>query len=181
MATLPEATPPVMLRVATAADAALLALVGQATFLESYAGTLGAADILAHCQGQHAPAVYAAWLADPRSRCWLAQAVNGGAPVGYLVLAPVAVPVQDPDPADLEIKRVYLLHRFQGAGLGRQLVEAAAAQARAVGSRRLLLGVYSQNHAALAFYARTGFQPVGERTFRVGNTDYFDYLLGLPL
>ena len=174
MATLPEATPPVMLRVATAADAALLALVGQATFLESYAGTLGAADILAHCQGQHAPAVYESWLADSRSRCWLAQAVNGGAPVGYLVLAPAAVPVQDLDPSDLEIKRVYLLHRFQGAGLGRQLVDAAAAQARAVGSRRLLLGVYSQNHAALAFYARTGFQRVGERTFRVGNSDDFD-------
>ena len=181
MATPPEATVPVTLRVAMAADAALLSLVGQATFLESYAGTLGAADILAHCQRQHAPAVYEGWLADPRSRCWLAQAEHGGAPGGYLVLAPAAVPVPDPDPSDLEIKRVYLLHRFQGAGLGRQLVDAAAGHARLAGSRRLLLGVYSQNHAALAFYARTGFQRVGERTFRVGNSDYFDHLLGLAL
>ncbi len=181
MATPPEATVPVTLRVAMAADAALLSLVGQATVLESYAGTLGAADILAHCQRQHAPAVYEGWLADPRSRCWLAQAEHGGAPVGYLVLAPAAVPVPDPDPSDLEIKRVYLLHRFQGAGLGRQLVDAAAGHARLAGSRRLLLGVYSQNHAALAFYARTGFQRVGERTFRVGNSDYFDHLLGLAL
>ncbi len=181
MATPPEATVPVTLRVAMAADAALLSLVGQATFLESYAGTLGAADILAHCQRQHAPAVYEGWLVDPRSRCWLAQAEHGGAPVGYLVLAPAAVPVPDPDPSDLEIKRVYLLHRFQGAGLGRQLVDAAAGHARLAGSRRLLLGVYSQNHAALAFYARTGFQRVGERTFRVGNSDYFDHLLGLAL
>jgi ribosomal protein S18 acetylase RimI-like enzyme len=125
--------------------------------------------------------VYEGWLADPRSRCWLAQAEHGGAPVGYLVLAPAAVPVPDPDPSDLEIKRVYLLHRFQGAGLGRQLVDAAAGHARLAGSRRLLLGVYSQNHAALAFYARTGFQRVGERTFRVGNSDYFDHLLGLAL
>jgi len=45
----------------------------------------------------------------------------------------------------------------------------------------LLLGVYSENHAALAFYARVGFSRVGERTFHVGNSHFFDYILGLQL
>jgi ribosomal protein S18 acetylase RimI-like enzyme len=176
-----EATPPVALRVATAADAAQLALVGQATFLETYAGILGAEDIVAHCASQHAEAVYAQWLADDHTRIWLAQASPGSAPVGYLVLAAAGVPVSDPRPTDLEIKRIYLLHRFQHQGAGRRMMDAAQRHARASGCERLLLGVYSRNHLALAFYERLGFRRVGERTFRVGNSDYFDYLLGLDI
>jgi ribosomal protein S18 acetylase RimI-like enzyme len=173
--------PPASQRLASSADAAALALVGSATFLESYAGILPVADILAHCERQHSPALYAQWLADRRNDTWLVEAEAGGAPVGYAVLAPAAVPVADPHPADLEVKRIYLLHRFQGAGWGRRMMDAAAQRARERGSQRLLLGVYSRNHAALAFYARLGFSRAGERSFRVGASDYFDYLLALPL
>ena len=60
-------------------------------------------------------------------------------------------------------------------------MQAGADWARAAGYRRLLLGVYSQNHAALRFYDRMGFVRVGERTFHVGNSDFFDYILGLSL
>lgn len=171
----------VSLRVAVPGDEARLALVGAATFLDSYAGILPAADIVAHCERQHAAAVYAQWLADPRCRCFIAEVEPGHAPVGYLVLAPAAVPVAEPWPDDLEVKRIYLLHRFQGGGLGRRLMQSAVDAARAAGARRLLLGVYSRNAPALAFYARCGFVRAGERTFRVGGNDYHDYLLSLAL
>lgn len=169
--------PDARLRRAVEADAGALALLGRATFLESYAGILPVTDILAHCERQHAPEVYAGWLADPRCDIWLVEAVQGAAPVGYAVLAPADVPVADPRPDDLEIKRIYLLHRFQGAGWGRRLMEACAEGARERASSRLLLGVYSRNEAALAFYAHIGFERAGERRFRVGATDYHDYLL----
>ena len=52
--------------------------------------------------------------------------------------ATASLPVADPHPQDLEIKRICLLHRFQG-------------------------------------------QRVGQRTFRVGRTDYQDVILGLTL
>ncbi|MEP7312024.1 MAG: GNAT family N-acetyltransferase [Pseudomonadota bacterium] len=162
-------------------EEAQLALVGSATFLETYAGLLSAADIVAHCAQQHAPSIYRDWLVDKRSTCWLVRAQRGAAPVGYAVLAPASVPIADPDPADLELKRIYLLHRFQRQGMGRRLIDAAAVAAREGGSRRLLIGVYSLNLGALAFYERLGFQRAGERTFRVGASDFFDYLLSLPL
>ena len=173
-----EAIPPVALRIATVADAELFTLVGRATFLETYAGILGVEDILAHCAAQHAPEVYAAWLADAACRCWLAETSHGRVPVGYLVLAPASVPIRDPDPSDLEVKRLYLLHRFQRSGVGRKLMDQAMQQARRTAARRVLLGVYSRNHHALKFYDRLGFERLGERTFRVGHSDYFDYLLG---
>ncbi|MEN9704256.1 MAG: hypothetical protein RLZZ393_135 [Pseudomonadota bacterium] len=172
------AAPPVSLRIARPGDAALLALVGRATFLESYAGTLPVEDIVAHCANKHAPEVYDDWLQDGRSVSWLLEASHGAAPVGYLVLSAPDVPVVDPGPDDWEIKRIYLLSRFQGGGNGRRMMEACAAHAKTLGCARLLLGVYSRNEQALKFYARMGFTQVGERMFRVGASEYYDYILG---
>ena len=162
-------------------DEQALALVGQATFLEAFAGILDGADVIAHCQRQHHVELYRDWLALPAMRLWLAEATPGGAPVGYLVLSPASLPVAAPRPDDLEIKRIYLLHRFQGQRVGQRLMQAALAQARASGAGRVLLGVYAENRDALAFYARCGFVPLGRRTFRVGRTDYQDVILGLTL
>lgn len=168
---------PVQVRAAVADDAARLALLGKATFLESYAHLLPVTDILAHTARQHAEEVYTRWLADPACRLWLAEVTPGLAPVGYLVATPPDLPLAGVDERDLEIRRIYLLHRFHGGGLGRALMDEVIAGARAMGKRRLLLGVYSRNAAALAFYARLGFTQAGTRQFRVGANEYFDYIL----
>ncbi len=171
----------ISLRPCVKGDELALALVGQATFLEAFAGILDGADVIAHCQRQHDAQLYRDWLALPAMRLWLAEATPGGAPVGYLVLSPASLPVSDPRPDDLEIKRIYLLHRFQGQRVGQRLMQAALAQARASGAGRVLLGVYAENRDALAFYARCGFAQLGRRTFRVGRTDYQDVILGIGL
>jgi ribosomal protein S18 acetylase RimI-like enzyme len=167
----------VRVRRAVPADAAAFSLLGRATFLESYAHLLPATDIITHAEHQHAPEKYAGWLADPACHAWLAVAGAGGAPVGYLVATPPDLPLPDIDARDLEIRRVYLLHRFQGLGVGRWLMEEALSAARAAGHRRVLLGVYSRNDAALAFYSRLGFTQAGTREFRVGAHEYHDYIL----
>lgn len=162
-------------------DAERLALVGAATFLETYAGVIDVDDILAHCAQQNAPQRYATWLADARYAMWLAETPSGRAPVGFSMLSPpdlATVAMQD---GDLELKRIYLLHRFHGGGHGAALMQASIDGARARGAGRLLLGVYAENARALAFYARNGFVPIGERKFRVGGTDYYDLVLALDL
>jgi ribosomal protein S18 acetylase RimI-like enzyme len=173
--------PAAAVRTAGPDDAERLALVGRATFLETFAGVLDADAILGHCERQHAPDLYAAWLGDGRSRLWLAEAETGGAPVGYAVLAPAELPRPEPTQADAELKRIYLLGRFQGGGLGRRLMEAALGAAREDGYARLLLGVYAGNAPALAFYRRSGFEVVGERRFTVGPRTYEDLVLSTPL
>ena len=161
-------------------DAEALALVGKATFLETYAGALDAADILAHCQAQHAPARYEAWLQDWRYLLWIAEAAAGGAPVGYAVVAPPDL--ADGFPArDLELKRIYLLHRLRGSGIGARLMTASIEAATATGAPRLLVGVYEGNARALAFYSRHGFAPAGFRKFRVGASTYDDPVLARDL
>jgi len=175
------ALPACPIRPGAPGDEAALALLGQATFLEAFAGVLRGSDILSHCTRAHSRSLYGDWLRDPRARVWVAETAHGAAMVGYLVLTAVDLPLPDIDPADFEIKRVYLLHRFQGAGIGRRLMDAARAHAQQHSGRRLLLGVYSQNSAAISFYQALGYQTVGSRTFRVGDTDCSDLILALPL
>ena len=175
------ATSAIAIRDARRGDEARLSLVGKATFLESYAHLLPAEDILAHTERNHAPGVYGEWLSDPRFRLWLVEAGTGNAPVGYLVLSPPDLPMNDLTSKDLEIRRIYILHPFQRQGIGRAMMERATKYARDAGFNRMLLGVYSRNADALAFYERIGFQPVGERYFRVGANEYFDHILGYGL
>ena len=173
--------PPVRIRLAVADDADALALVGQATFLEAYAGTLPGEDIRQHCAREHSAARYHAWLLDQATRIWIAEAEPGGAPIGYLVLGVPELPLSDLGQRDREIKRIYVLHRFQGTGLGRRLMDQARELASAEGAPRLLLGVYSRNLAALAFYEKLGYGAVGRRLFHVGRHDYEDLIVALPL
>jgi len=171
---------PARLRAAGPGDAERLSLVGRATFLETFAGVLDGGGLVKHCAQRHAAHVYRAWLEDGISRLWLVEADQGGAPVGYAVLSTPDLPIQLHD-ADVELKRIYLLGRTQGAGWGRRLMDAIVAQAREDGRRRVLLGVYAKNAAAIAFYRRAGFIQVGERRFQVGDGVYDDVVLALDL
>ena len=163
-----------------AGDETALALIGQATFLETFAGVIGGKDIVAHCANAHGVDLYRLWLMTSGYALWLAECSPGDAPIGYMVIAPPQLPLPD-TAGDLELKRIYLLSRFQGGGLGKQLVAAAVAHSRACGARRLLLGVYSGNQRAIAFYERVGFIRLGDRKFRVGGKDYDDNIMGLSL
>lgn len=162
-------------------DAATLSLIGQATFLESFAGILPGQDILRHCAHQHGVEKYAAWLRDPAATIWLVEVEPKQAPVGYLVMTTPDLPLADLSPSDREIKRIYLLHRFQGAGIGRQLMEQASTHALAHHVRRLLLGVYAHNRDAIHFYEKLGYRPVGQRLFKIGEKLCEDLILGLTL
>ena len=170
----------IQIRRCTGADAAALALIGQCTFLETFADVLPGAAIMGHCAKAHALQVYQDWLADPAYQLWLAEA-PGGAPVGFMVVAPPDLPLPGVSSQDAEIKRVYLLSKFQGGGVGKRFIAEAVAHAAERGAKRLLLGVYGQNHAAIAFYERSGFAKVGTRTFNVGGNDFDDFIMGRTL
>jgi len=170
----------VNIRPCGAADAAALAQVGQATFLETYSTVLPAADILAHCRHEHGEARYASWLGGPGYEFWGAEVAGLGALVGYVMLSPPDLPVPT-GAGDLEIKRIYLLSRFQGGGVGARLMDVAVAAAREAGARRIWLGVYGENTSAIAFYARQGFAQAGVRKFQVGANTYDDLVLAKDL
>ncbi|NZA26207.1 GNAT family N-acetyltransferase [Luteimonas sp. SJ-92] len=168
------------IRRAAAGDEDALALVGQATFLETFSGVLEGAAIVEHCRRAHAPAQYRQWLDDAGTASWIAEVLPGDAPVGYAVVARPDLPGADPA-HDLELKRIYLLGRYQGGGTGRRLLAQAVAHAASAGAARLLLGVYAGNDSAIGFYRRQGFVDFAVRRFNVGGRDYDDRVMSLAL
>jgi GNAT superfamily N-acetyltransferase len=64
------------------------------------------------------------------------------------------------DPGTAELKRMYVVTAVRGAGVGFRLVEALEAEARRLGAGRLILETGTRQAAALALYARCGFEPI---------------------
>lgn len=169
-----------VIRRAGAEDAAALAMVGAATFLESFADLIAVADMAAHVRVKHGEQAYRVFAADPASALWIAELTGTGAPVGYAVLTTADLPIAT-GPDDVELRRIYILSKWHGGGLGRQLIEAVFEQARAWGKRRLLIGVYSGNHGAIGFYRRMGAEQIGTRRFQVGDALFDDLIFGVEL
>jgi GNAT superfamily N-acetyltransferase len=167
-------------RAASGEDIERLALIGSATFLETFAGVLEGGAIVAHCLREHSPAAYRGQF-DRGACAWLAESGEGGAPIGFALLGLTDLPGSDPAGADLELKRIYTLSRFHGSGVGSELMHRAVECAREKGAGRLLLGVYAGNRRALAFYAKQGFERIADRRFRVGDRDYDDIVFARSL
>ncbi|MDX3885795.1 MAG: GNAT family N-acetyltransferase [Sphingomonas sp.] len=168
------------IRQASAGDADRLALIGAATFLETFAGVLDGTAIVAHCQCEHGPDAYRRHLAAG-CHAWLAEAKPGGAPVGFALAGAANLPGGAADGSDIELKRIYALSRFHGSGIGAALMRQAVDHAAGLGARRLLLGVYAGNARARAFYAKSGFTQIADRRFRVGDREYDDVVLARPV
>ena len=164
------------LREAGPDDADALALIGAATFLETFSGILEAEAIIGHCASKHTPDAYRQYFAKG-ARAWLVEMATGRAPVGFaLVGQPDLDAARD---GDIELKRIYSLSRFHGSGMGKALMDASLTAA--AGHDRLLLGVYQHNHRAIAFYRKQGFADIATRQFNVGGRLYDDLVLARPL
>jgi GNAT superfamily N-acetyltransferase len=81
---------------------------------------------------------------------------------------------------EFELVKMAVSHRAQGKGVGRRLLEVAAAWARRQGAVRLTLLSHSKLQAALHLYQSFGFRP---RSFNACETGYArcDVAMELPL
>ena len=164
----------VIVREAGAEDSVTLSLIADATFLETFAGAIDGAALVAHCEEKHAPAYLEKLLGDG-ARAWLAELNR--APVGYALLThPELDAARD---GDVELKKIYLLSRFHGIGIAPRLFDAVMEASQ--GHDRLLLGVKADNDRAIAFYRKQGFTPIATRQFDVGGTLYDDVVLACEI
>ena len=88
---------------------------------------------------------------------------------------------RDPHPASAHVADVGLMVAINARrqGIGRALLEAAAAWGRSAGVRKLELHVFPWNEAAIALYEAAGFEREGYRKqhYRRGDGEYVDAIL----
>jgi diamine N-acetyltransferase len=170
---------PIHWRAAKAGDEQALSLLGQATFLSTFAFDHPGGPLIQFLQDLHSVEFYAAKLANPDIDIIIGETPLG-APVAYALLCPPEHPdVQQP--GDWELKRIYLLPGWQGGGNGSALMQQALTVAHKRQAGRLLLAVYEVNERAIAFYERQGFAHVGDTIFMVGDVAFNDKLYARQL
>ena len=77
----------------------------------------------------------------------------------------------------MEIQRIYVLSNFKGKRIGSLLMEKAEEEAKKMNIKRIWLGVWKHNDAALGFYYKKGYKRFSEHIFMFGNDPQTDYLL----
>ncbi len=167
------------IRPAGPADAALLAELGARTFRDAFGAQNDPADLALFLATEFTPERQAEELSREDWTTLLAEV--DGAPVGYAQSLPRAAPVPlDPGPVRF-LRRLYLEQAWTGRGVGRPLLDAIAADARARGARTLWLNTWERAAQAIAFYRKQGFVEVGTMTFLVGSDPQRDLVFALRL
>ena len=166
--------PPVIRR-AGLCDRGALAELGRRTFSETFAHLYPPGDLSDFLDDAYGADRIRADLVRADRALWLVEAA--GAPVGYALAGSCDLPHPDVSASAGELKRFYLLKAFQGGGTGGRLFAEVMAWLERDGPRDLWIGVWSENHGAQRFYARHGFEKVGEYGFRVGATVDREFIL----
>ncbi len=165
-------------RRATEADVAGLARLAAAAFGAKFGPLYPPAVLEAYLAKTYSEAATAALVRDPAAAVWVVT--HGTALSGYAVLGPCRLPHAEVTASCLELRRLYTAPEATGMGVGTRLMEAVVMPAMAAAAAQGgdgWIGVYSGNEGAQRFYARWGFERVGEYEFPVGPVRDREFIL----
>jgi GNAT superfamily N-acetyltransferase len=173
----------ISLRLATSADAELLAEAARRFFVDTFGAANRPEDMEVYLARAFSEASQRAELLAPDSRIWLAMDHRNSV-VGYVHVRLGAPPPSDASirsgrPA--EIARLYAERGWHGRGLGAMLMKAAIGIAREWNADVLWLGVWERNDRAIAFYEKHGLRIVGAQEFMLGSDRQRDHLMARDL
>lgn len=163
------------IRRADPGDAAALSALAERTFRDTFAAFNTPEDMDAHCRSNYAPDIIKGEIAAPQIVTLVAE--HADCLTGYAQLRWTDVPACVTGAHPAEIGRLYVDAPWHGHGIAQALTARMVEDAIAGGADRLWLGVWENNHRALAFYRKIGFVTVGSHVFMVGPDPQNDLLL----
>lgn len=152
-------------RPGTPADAALMSRIGKQSFADTF-GHLYAPEDLAAFLLKHSEENWLAELNDPDIALRIAE--EDGEPAGFAKVSSPTLPYETDLPT-AELRMLYMLKPWIGAGIAPALMDWALAEGRRRGAAQMILSVYVDNDRARRFYERHGFEEVGRYVFMVGD------------
>ena len=151
-------------------DALAISALAIQVFLDTYALDGVRPDLAREALREYAVEAFDARLREPGRRFVLALRDTGVVGFAEVTIDEQAAPAGEVRGA--ELVRLYVQPRFQAAGLGRRLIAAAEAVAHEAGRSALWLTAWEGNERARAFYARLGYDDIGETVYRFEGQDY---------
>ena len=159
-----------IVRRATASDAAALAELGARTFIDAFGAQNRAEDMEAYVKATYGVEQQLREIDDPL------VVEEDGALIAFAQLSR-----SDSPHGDVELGRFYVDRNLHGRGIAQALMDAVLAAARHLGARKLWLGVWEHNPRAIRFYEKCGFVDVGSHPFQIGTDVQTDRIMTLAL
>ncbi len=166
------------IRLATPADAGVVAELSSITFKETYWGTDTDENILQHIDAYFNEEQICTEIEDANAN-WYFIAYLNEQPVGYIRLRHDILLKPDylQSKEALEVARLYVLKAFHGQKIGWQLLQQAEKFAEQLQCEVIWLCVWKENQKALLFYQQGGFELAGEYLFQLGTSTYIDWAM----
>ena len=108
-------------------------------------------------------------------------AENNDEILGYLKLNFKDAQTEKLEENHFEIERIYVLKAFLGQKIGQILFDKAIEIGREKNLEYVWLGVWEENHRAIKFYEKNGFEIFGKHDFVLGKDVQTDLLMKLKL
>lgn len=168
------------LRLATAADTAALADLGQRAFIAKFGHLYSAENLARFLEESHSEGTVAEQLADPSMK--IAVVEQDGCLTSFCkIVRTSTLPPKTGAERPMELKQLYTDPDLIGRGHGARLMDWAIAEARTWGADEMQLSVYAHNPEAQRFYRRYGLEKVADIEFWVGDHCDPEFMFAGPL
>lgn len=153
--------------------------ISRTTFSQTFSAHNSPADMEAYLNSSYSIEQLSAELNNPNSEFYFAK--EGNAILGYLKINVGDAQTELKDLNAFEIERIYVDEAFLGKKIGQLLFNKAIDLATTKKSSYVWLGVWEENHRALAFYNKNGFVPFDKHIFKLGNDEQTDIMMKLEI
>lgn len=153
---------------ATVNDFELLSHLGRKSFLQSHGRSAAPADIDRYVARKFSPEAVKDELSNEKNIFHIIY--QSGTPAGYskIIFNSPDANIELPNVTKLE--RLYLLEQFFGQKLGLNLFEFNLQLSKKNKQTAMWLFVWKENHQAINFYTKNGFEIVGSYDFKITDT-----------
>lgn len=160
-------------------DVEKLQAISRVTFSQTFSAHNSAEDMAVYLNNSFAVNKLTAEIKNPNSEFYFAQ--DGETVVGYLKVNTGDAQTEKKDVNAFEIERIYVDEAYLGKKIGQLLFNKAIDLANSKKTAYVWLGVWEENHRALAFYKKNGFVPFDKHIFKLGNDEQTDIMMKLEL
>lgn len=166
---------PIVIKKATLAHLEIIQELGKQTFLETFGAVNTPENIANYLEQSFNTNLLTSELTNPDSQFYIA--VLDDEMIGYLKINFGKAQTELINEHALEIQRIYVLQQFHGKKVGQVFIDEVLKIVEQNPVDYIWLGVWEENHRAIAFYTKNGFTAFDKHVFIVGDDKQTDLLM----